>query len=254
MHISGLYLYPIKSGAAVSVDAWDLDDRGLRHDREYMVVDAEGVFLTQREVPKLALVSWQQPHVVTPIGRAAVVPSGQREITVWDFHGTAGDCGDDVAGLLSSFLERPCRLVHAGPGLRRRSDDGASGIGFADGYPLLLIGEASLEALNERLPTPLPMDRFRPNIVIAGSEPFAEDQWLRIKLGGVPVDVVKPCLRCAITRVDQATGVRGDGEPLRTLGQFRKVKGGVQFGQNLVHRATGTLRVGDPVTVREQRP
>ena len=118
---------------------------------------------------------------------------------------------------------------------------------------LLLIGEASLAALNERLPHPLPMDRFRPNVVVAGSAPFEEDAWRRIGLGDVPADVVKPCLRCAITRVDQATGVRGDGEPLRTLGTFRKVKGGVSFGQNLVHAGTGTLRVGDAVSVRERR-
>lgn len=254
MHISGLFLYPIKSGAGVSVDRWELDDRGLVGDREFMVVDAEGAFLTQREEPKLALVQWRDPYVVTPAGQAAVVPGPTRDVEVWGFVGPALDCGEEVAQLLSDFLGRTCRLVRTGPDHARRSDDDQSGIGFADGYPLLLIGEASLAALNERLPTPLPMDRFRPNIVVAGSAPFAEDQWHRIELGGLPVDVVKPCLRCAITRVDQATGVRGDGEPLRTLGQFRKVKGGVQFGQNLVHRATGMLAVGDPVTVPALRP
>ncbi|MEI2641679.1 MAG: MOSC domain-containing protein [Candidatus Nanopelagicales bacterium] len=175
------------------------------------------------------------------------------DIEVWGYEGRAADCGDEVAELLSAFLGRSCRLVMAGPALGRRSDDGASGIAFADGYPLLLIGEASLAALNERLEQPLPMNRFRPNIVVAGSGPFEEDEWLHVELGTVGADVVKPCLRCAITRVDQATGVRGDGEPLRTLGQFRKVKGGVQFGQNLVHTGTGTLSVGDPVSVRERR-
>lgn len=249
MHISGLFLYPIKSGAGVSVDRWELDERGLTGDREYMVVDADGAFLTQREVPKLALVGWRDPFVTTPVGEAAVIAGASRQVEVWGYTGPAIDCGDEVADLLSGLLERSCRLVKTPAEHPRRSDDGGSGIGFADGFPLLLIAEASLAALNERLPRPLPMDRFRPNIVVAGSDAFAEDEWSRIELGGVPVDVVKPCLRCAITRVDQATGVRGDGEPLRTLGQFRKVKGGVQFGQNLVHRATGSLAIGDSVTV-----
>jgi len=256
VHISGLFLYPIKSGAALSVASWELDDRGLRHDREYMVVDEAGAFLTQRELPKLALVEAElgEPLVVrTPLGAAAALPGAFRDIEVWGYEGRAADCGDEVAELLSGFLDRSCRLVMAGPALGRRSDDGASGIAFADGYPLLLIGEASLAALNERLEQPLPMNRFRPNVVVAGSGPFEEDEWLHVELGTVGADVVKPCLRCAITRVDQATGVRGDGEPLRTLGQFRKVKGGVQFGQNLVHTGTGTLSVGDSVSVRERR-
>lgn len=256
MHISGLFLYPIKSGAAQAVDSWELDDRGLKHDREYMVVDENGLFLTQREVPKLALVAAElgSPDIVTtPIGAVPAELGRPRDVVVWEHRGQAVDCGDPVAQLLSAFLGRTCRLVMAGPQLGRRSDDGGSGLGFADGYPLLLIGEASLAALNDRLATPLPMNRFRPNVVVSGSAGFEEDEWLHIELGAVPVDVVKPCLRCAITRVDQATGIRGDGEPLRTLGQFRKVKGGVQFGQNLVHRGVGTLSVGDEVTVRERR-
>jgi hypothetical protein len=256
MHISGLFLYPVKSGAGMAVDAWDLDARGLVHDRSYMVVDAHGTFLTQREAPRLALVEAQfgEPlQVRTPLGVAEALPGTSRQVGVWGYTGPAADCGDDVAELLSTFLERPCRLVFAGPEFGRRSDDDGSALGFADGYPLLLIGEASLADLNTRLPEPLPMDRFRPNVVVAGSAAFEEDQWSQVDLGEIPADVVKPCLRCAITRVDQATGVRGDGEPLRTLGTFRKVKGGVAFGQNLVHTATGRLRVGDEVTVRARR-
>jgi uncharacterized protein YcbX len=256
MHVSGLFLYPIKSGARLAVDAWDLDERGLVHDREYMVVDAEGVFLTQREVPRLALVGARlgEPlQVTTPLGAAVVTPGSHRDITVWNYSGAALDCGDEVAALLSTFLEREVRLVTTGTRFERRADDPRSALGFADGYPLLLIGQASLDDLNTRLPSPLPMDRFRPNVVVSGAEPYEEDEWLHVDLGDVPVDVVKPCLRCAITRVDQGTGVRGDGEPLRTLGTFRKVKGGVQFGQNLVHTGLGTLRVGDPVRVRARR-
>jgi uncharacterized protein len=248
VHISGLFSYPIKSGAGISLESANLDERGIVGDREYMVVDADGVFLTQREAPKLALVAWRAPEVVTPTGAAAVRSGPLRQVTVWEYAGPALDCGDAVAELLSEFLGRSCRLVQTPPGHARRSDDGRTGVGFADGYPLLLIGQASLDDLNSRLPEPLPMNRFRPNVVVSGSQPFAEDQWRRVLLGGVPAEVVKPCKRCAITRVDQATGVRGDGEPLRTLGAFRKVKGGVIFGQNVVHDAPGILRVGDRVS------
>jgi uncharacterized protein YcbX len=256
MQISGLFVYPVKSGAGMAVDAWELDARGLAHDRSYMVVDADGTFLTQREAPRLALIRpvLAEPlRIRTPQGSADALPGPERPVTVWNFQGTAQDCGDEVAELIGDLLERSCRLVFAQAGLGRRSDDDGSDLGFADGYPLLLIGEASLADLNARLPSPLPMDRFRPNVVVSGSAPFEEDEWTRIGLGGIPADVVKPCLRCAITRVDQATGIRGDGEPLRTLGTFRKVKGGVQFGQNVVHRARGRLHVGDEVTVRARR-
>ncbi len=248
MHISGLWYYPIKSGAGVALTEAVLDERGIVGDREFMVVDESGGFLTQREAPLLAVVEWHAPTVVTPIGRAIIDPGPQREVTVWDYTGPAVDCGDGVAGLLSDFLGRRVRLVRTPPEHARRSDDGRTGVGFADGYPLLLIGEASLGMLNARLPQPLPMNRFRPNIVVAESTPFAEDSWRHIQLGSVPAEVVKPCKRCAITRVDQATGIRGDGEPLRTLGTFRKVKGGVIFGQNVVHDGLGTLRVGEEIS------
>lgn len=249
MHISGLYRYPIKSGAAEALDLIDLDQWGLVGDREYMVVDADNVFLTQREAPLLAVVRLESTDVVTPIGRAAVQPGLNREVTVWSFTGPAIDCGDEVAQLLSDFLGRACRLVRTAVGHARRSDDDRAGVGFADGYPLLLISEASLADLNTRLPQPLPMDRFRPNIVVSGTRPYEEDEWRRVRLGEVDAEVVKPCARCAITRVDQRTGIRGDGEPLRTLGTFRKAKGGVLFGQNVVHDQWGTLRVGDPIEV-----
>lgn len=249
VRITGLFSYPIKSGAAVSHAEAEVDDRGLAGDREYMVVDAHGQFLTQREAPPLALVQLQSGQVVTPIGHAPVVPSRACTVTVWGYTGPAVDCGEQVADLLSAYVGRACRLVHTGADHGRRSDDGRSAVGFADGYPLLLISEESLTDLNARLSVPLPMDRFRPNIVVAGAAAFAEDEWSSVLLAAIPAEVVKPCLRCAITRVDQATGVRGDGEPLRTLGSFRKVKGGVMFGQNVVHASTGILRVGDPVTV-----
>ncbi len=249
VRITGLFSYPIKSGAAVAHTQVDVDGRGLVGDREYMVVDEQGVFLTQREAPLLALVRLASDQVVVPAGRALVVPGRGCTVTVWGYTGPAVDCGDSAAELLSAHLGRACRLVRTPAEHGRRSDDDRSGVGFADGYPLLLISEESLADLNARLPVPLPMDRFRPNIVVAGGAAFAEDGWESVLLGAIPAEVVKPCLRCAITRVDQATGIRGDGEPLRTLGTYRKAKGGVRFGQNVVHGGVGTLRVGDRVEV-----
>jgi uncharacterized protein YcbX len=256
MYISAVHVYPIKSGAGQSVRSWDLDPRGLAHDREYMVVDADGQFLTQREVPLLALVTGDlgEPFTVhTPLGSVQVRDAGDVAISLWEHTGPAIDCGDEAADVLGEFLGRPCRLVRMRADQDRPTQRGQGQVGFADGYPLLLIGEASLADLNTRLPDPLPMNRFRPNIVVSDAAAYEEDDLLRVRLGEVAADVVKPCARCAITRVDQATGIRGDGEPLRTLGTFRKAKGGVMFGQNLVHQSLGRLAVGDPVTVEARR-
>lgn len=257
MHVSGLFVYPVKSGAGVAVDAWPLEEHGLRHDRQYMVVDVDGVFLTQREVPRLALLAATPDdplRVRTPGGTAVAVPGARRLVRVWEYTGEALDCGEDAAQLVSDLAERPCRLVRVAADHDRPTGLGAGRVGFADGYPLLLASESSLSDLNERSPRPLPMNRFRPSIVVAGAPAWDEDEWLRVRVGAVDLDVVKPCVRCAITRVDQATGVRGDGEPLKTLGTFRKVKGGVLFGQNGVHRGLGELRVGDAVSVEQRKP
>jgi uncharacterized protein YcbX len=135
---------------------------------------------------------------------------------------------------------RPANPVFAPPGTR---------VSFADAYPILLISEESLADLNGRLSQALPMNRFRPNLVVAGGTPYAEDGWKEIRIGGMPLRVVKPCSRCAITTTDQATTARGK-EPLRTLGTYRRVNGEVMFGQNVVHETTGRLRRGDPVLIR----
>jgi len=259
MHLSGLHLYPVKSCAGLAVASWPLDARGLAGDRSFMVVDAAtGRFLSQREEPSLALVrpEWRGEDLAlsTPGGSVLVSrrPTGPaRAVAVWEHVGPARDCGRDAAALLSDHLGRAVALVGLHPAHGRRADPAIAGpeveVGFSDGYPLLVVGEASRGALNARLGRPLPMDRFRPNLVIAGAHPFAEDGWRRIRVGGIPIDLVKPCTRCSITTVDQATGRRDGAEPLRTLGVFRRGERGVLFGQNAVHRAVGELRVGDPV-------
>lgn len=228
-----------------------------------MVVDPAGRFLTQREYPRLAVlrpaIEGDTLMLSVPGGQCATVPlvlppgTARMSVQVWEHSGPAGDAGDEVAELISEHLDTQARLVGLVPDHDRSTDPRyAPGgqVGFADGFPLLIIGEASLAALNDRLVKPLPMNRFRPNIVVADIPAFAEDRWQRITIGDVSVSVVKPCVRCTITTVDQATGVRTGAEPLRALGTFRRGERGVLFGQNAVTLSSGSISVGDPV--REQ--
>ena len=186
VHISAMFVYPIKSCAAVPVPACDLDARGLVGDRSYMVVDPDGSFLTQREVPALATVTATLDaglQVTTPGGSAPAIPGASRTVTVWEHTGPALDCGDAVAELLSAHLGRECRLVATAAGHDRPTELGDGHVGFSDGYPLLITSEASLADLNARLPEPLPMNRFRPNLVVSGAAAFDEDQWAQIRVG-----------------------------------------------------------------------
>lgn len=266
MHLSELHVYPVKSCHGIDPARWDLDAFGLRHDRGWMVVDEAGRFLTQRELPRLAVVTTAidgERVVLRAPGRAdlALPLAGTRpadvQIEVWRHEGPATDGGDAAARWMSEHLGRPVRLVatpreHARP-VSRDWFAGDARTGFSDGYPLLLISEGSLEDLNARLAKPLPMERFRPNLVVGGAAPYEEDLWKRVRIGDVELAVVKPCSRCTITTTDQQTGARDGTEPLRTLATYRKTELGVLFGQNVVHLASGTLEVGAPVEVLERR-
>lgn len=262
MTVSALNVYPVKSCAGIALDQAEVGRRGILYDREWMVVQAaSGLFLTQREYPRMALVRTALTnnalHLSIDGGNAVTVSFEQegprREVVVWRSRCTAVDQGDEVAVWLSEALGYPCRLVrmapdnvrHVNPAFARRPNDQT---GFADGYPFMLIGQASLDDLNTRLPTPLPMNRFRPNIVVAGSTPYAEDGWRRIQVGEFGLDTAKPCVRCAITTTDQGTAMVGK-EPLTTLATYRRGPDGVLFGMNLIHDGPGVLRVGDSVQV-----
>jgi uncharacterized protein YcbX len=260
--VRGLNFYPIKSCRGTSLDVAMIGARGIVADRQWMVVDAENNFLTQRELPRMAQVSPQLGASLEvsapgmPPLRVPLDSAGDRTgVTVWSDQVEAVDEGSEAAGWLSRFLETPCRLVRIPSDIVRRADAEFSGpqdqVGFADGYSFLLTSHASLDDLNRRLPSALPMNRFRPNIVIDGVEPFEEDGWKRIRIDGIEFSVVKPCARCAITTVDQQTAEKSK-EPLRTLATFRNVPGrGVMFGQNLVHHGTGAIRIGAPVEILE---
>ena len=179
-----------------------------------------------------------------------------RGVTIWRDTLRVPDAGDMAADWLSRFIKKPIRLVHV-PVQRARTTEAGYGrdddkVAFADGYPLLLIGQASLDDISSRVGRPLEMLRFRPNLVIEGSEAFAEDGWKRIRIGDVEFRVVKPCSRCILTTIDPQTGVRDEQrEPLATLMSYRKQEGGTMFGQNLVNDSNGVLEVGMPVTVLE---
>lgn len=261
MHLSGLYVYPVKSCAGVSVTEWDVDDFGLRHDRRWMVSTPRGQFVTQRECPALALVNVviSPPHLrlsapgmaelVTPLsplgGRPVTVTVWNDQVTVVAPDHKADDWFSRVIGQEAVLAYMPAQVVRE---VDRDYAPAGGRTGFADAFPFLLAGEASLADLNARLEIPLPMNRFRPNLVVAGSAPFAEDAWRAIRVGGIRMEVVKPCSRCVVTTTEQSTGRRDGDEPLRTLATFRRRDGKVMFGQNVVHYGTGTLRVGDPVS------
>jgi uncharacterized protein YcbX len=260
LRISALTIYPVKSAAGISLRESEVDELGLRHDRRWMVVDEAGDFITQRDYPRMALI---RPlirdgvlEVQAPGMPALELPLDPGEsvfirVTVWKDSFDAVWLGEKPARWFSRFLECSCSLVHMGNQIRRPVDPkyGAPGVGvgFADAFPFLIISEESLADLNSRLAEPLPMNRFRPNLVVAGAEhPYAEDQWKQIRINQITLRLVKPCSRCVITTTDQITTERGR-EPLRTLATYRKVNGEVMFGQNALHDRPGQLRVGEPL-------
>jgi MOSC domain-containing protein len=264
--VSQLHVYPVKSCAGTALEVAQLDARGIVHDREFMVIDRYGDFLTQRELPRLALIRPRRTEDLLELSAPGMplywltplVEGGSTTVRVWRDHVAAIDQGDSVADWLSEFLGEHCRLVRQVDSAIRHVDrayatDPRDQLGFADGYPLLLLSEESLADLNRRLAEPLPMNRFRPNVVVRGvAEAFAEDCWARIRIGEVECSAVKACARCVITTTDQLTAERKP-EPLLTLTAYRRVPRGVLFGQNVIHHTRGVLRVGDPVDVLSRR-
>lgn len=259
--LSGLRFYPIKSCRGVRLDRAEVGPRGLRDDRRWMLVDDEGRFLSQRRHPRMCLV---RPEVeegrltARAPGMEPLRLPGQEEgervpVEIWDDRTEAVDLGPAAARWFSDFLGVSCRLVrHASDAVRTVASDhagpGTAEVAFADGFPFLLTSKRSLAELNRRLEEPLPMNRFRPNLIVEGAAAFSEDSWKTIRIGEVVFSVVKPCARCAVTTVDQESGERGK-EPLQTLSAFRRGPNGVEFGQNLIHHGTGALRRGTPLEV-----
>lgn len=263
LRLSDVYVYPVKSAAGIRLESAEVVSTGLRFDRRWMIVDDDGTFLSQRTESRLALLrpalEADALRLSAPGREDLVVPfeapsRGAAEVRVWQDAVPAVDAGAEARAWLRAFLQRDVRLVAFPSGAHRAVDPERArpgdGVAFADGYPFLLTSTASLAELNLRLPHPVEMIRFRPNLVVDGAEPFAEDEWRRIRIGDASFRVVKPCARCAITSVDPATGQRGP-EPLRALAEFRRRNGKVLFGQNLIHDGAGRLRQGDAVELLE---
>jgi uncharacterized protein len=262
LRLTGLNIYPIKSAQGIALDESEVDEFGLSYDRRWMVTDRWGAFLSQRSHPQLALVrpSIQgdtlrvdapgMPPLELPLEPSETVTTS---ITVWNDTCPATWVGEPAARWFSDFLETDCNLVYMANRHVRPADTtfapAGTRVSFADGFPFLLISEESLADLNRRLAEPLPMNRFRPNLVVAGGEPYAEDGWKRLEIGGIRLRVVKPCGRCVVTTTNQDTGERGQ-EPLRTLATYRRRDGLVIFGQNAVHEGNGRLCIGDAVVLQ----
>ncbi|AUG09145.1 MOSC domain-containing protein [Pseudomonas sp. S09G 359] len=267
LRLSALYRYPLKSGKADTLQQIGLDKLGLEGDRRWMLVDAaSGRFLTQRAVAKMSQLSalWNGAGGLTlsspgyaPLDVALPGSAAElRGVTIWRDTLRVPDAGDEAAAWVSDFIGKPTRLVQI-PLERARNTEAGYGrdddqVAFADGYPLLVIGQASLDDLSQRIGRPMEMLRFRPNLVIEGSAAFAEDGWKRLRIGDVEFRAVKPCTRCILTTIDPQTGERSaDREPFATLEAYRKTESGAVFGQNLVNEGIGRLEVGMPVTILE---
>jgi uncharacterized protein len=264
MQITGLYVYPVKGAGGISIDSAQLDAFGVEYDRRWMVVDGVGEFVTQRNCPELALLATtlEPGALVLRSARAGELrlpleprDGGQRQVRIWNDVVAADDVGEAAASFISKHLDGEARLLFMPRTTVRQADldfahDGDR-VSFADGFPMLLISQAALDTLNERLPEPVSMLRFRPNVVVSDAAAHEEDTWRSIQLGAVMCDVVKPCARCSVPTIDPVTA-RAGKEPLRTLAGYRTWQGKVWFGQNLIHRGRGTLQVGDPVRVLER--
>ena len=267
MHLSALYRYPLKSGRHEPLNASAVDNLGLAGDRRWMLVDEQtGRFLTQRALPQMSQLSALYREAGALALNAEGLPellvaqpepaAELRGVTIWRDTLRVPDAGDAAAAWVSRFIGKPTRLVYV-PADRTRPLEAGYGheddrVAFADGYPLLLIGQGSLDDLSAKVGRPMEMLRFRPNLVIEGAPAFAEDGWKRVKIGDVEFRVVKPCSRCIMTTIDPATAQRSaDREPMATLKTYRLQEGGLMFGQNLVSDQAGHLEVGMPVTVVE---
>jgi len=265
VQLTDLNVYPIKSCRGIALERARLAATGLADDRHWMLVRPNGRFITQREYPRMALIATALNSGLTlnapgmPALEVSRNGGGEsRAVTVWKFVGRGIDCGEDAAAWVSKFLETPLRLVMFDVSVPRVCSPEWAGetpaiTEFSDGYPILVISRASLAELNSRLPKALPMERFRPNVVIDGVDAYDEDRMHELRAGPVTLRIVKPCTRCAITTTDQQQGAVDGVEPLKTLKEYRfdKELRGVAFGQNVivVSGVGESLRVGQTFDV-----
>lgn len=264
-HLSEIWIYPVKSLAGINVTEAIVEGRGLQYDRRWMITDTAGKFITQRDFPKMAMLDVMitntglritnrllpEQFVLVPFQPVTGDPVS---VVVWDDTVEAVTVSRDVDQWLSEQLEMPVMLVFMPESSERKADPRYAkhdeNVSFADGFPFLLISQGSLDGLNAKLETPVVMLRFRPNFVVTGTDPHAEDDWKSIKIGDLSFDIVKPCARCVLTTIDPETSEKGK-EPLKTLATYRRNGNKILFGQNIVARQLGQLKQGDDVLILE---
>lgn len=273
MQVTGLFIYPFKSARGIALAQTPIDAMGLSDDRRMMLVDPEGQFITQRELPELARLTALPTAASLTLslddGREMLVappqPEARMDVAIWRSIVSAAVAHESVNDTLSEWFGRPVKLVFIDAESRRDANPEWAGegspMGFADGYQILVTTTGSLGALNEDMERhgegSVGMDRFRPNIVLDCDEPWAEDAWTGLQIGGIRFDFVKPCPRCIMTTQDQETGSREGANPMPAMGRLRmsadrRVPGPL-FGWNAVPRGEGLVRVGDAVTVLGRR-
>ena len=256
--LTDIYIYPIKSGKAINQPAAKVEEKGLHFDRRYMLIDDQGTFITGRSYPQLTQINIQFSKKTLIVNAPKMPPltinptefsKQTKNVLVWSDHVNAIHCHADYDQWFSTFLQKKCQLVFFAEETQRFVKDRNTQVSFADGYPLLLINQTSVEQLNARLDIPVTALHFRPNLVVNGDFPFVEDSWSHIKIGEVEFEVSKPCSRCLFTNVDPKTGIADSNQPLKTLAKFRYAQGNIDFGQNLIPLNQGLIRAGDEIQI-----
>lgn len=264
--VQSLHIYPVKSCGGIDLQEMKVLDRGPEWDRNWMIVDANNKFITQRQHPQMALIrtSLDTPNLkfevqghgsfLVPLNPSSPLAPAKSE--VWSDTCDSLDEGEKVAQFLSDFLGLSCRLVRMAPNFKRLLPEKynlpGTHTGFADGLPFLLTATASLDLLNSKLEQKIPMDRFRANIVLKTETPHEEDTWQTIQIGDIRFNVARFTSRCVITGIDQKTA-QTSKEPLKTLATYRRDGTRVNFGQNLIHLNQGTLRIDDKLSIIEKK-
>jgi len=261
--LQDIYIYPIKSCAGIRVNRWPVTQKGLMYDRQWMIIDQNGQFLSQRKLPQMALI---QPTV---LDQQLVLSAPEMEeiqfsiekvdtsevviqANIWQDQCRVKPVSNELDQWLSEFLKINCRLVYQDQNDIHQVDQHYAKpqdqVYFSDGFPFLIISENSLADLISRMPYKISMLRFRPNLVISGSPSFAEDHWQEIEIGEISFRLPKPCSRCPIPNIDPKTG-KSSKETIKTLNQYRRFNNQVYFGQNALHNVSGQLSIDDPVII-----
>jgi len=265
--LSAIFIYPIKSVTGIQVNVWDVTETGLKYDRQWMLIDGQQQFLSQRHAPKMALIKTQikdqQLIVSAPKQEDLILPlePAQTEetviATVWHDQCSAQLISSEADQWFSDCLRMPCRLVYQAKNSIRSVDQkyalANDQTSFSDGFPFLITSEASLALLNQQMSLNLTMQRFRPNLVITDCASYAEDTWRKVSIGHINFRLPKPCSRCSVPQINPETAI-SDKEPLRTLSRTRKWQNQVYFGQNALHDQQGLLEVNDLVNIIESGP